>query len=142
MRKHADFAMYQVKKTEKGKIAEFNQDIYEEEFRDSQIRREFHRFVEEELVTYYFQPIVSAKTGEIEAYEALMRSELPILKNPDVVMKIAREEGALREIIPRDTGIQRTERKESDQGRCTSLCKFHCEPAYGQRRRGRICTAF
>ena len=29
--------MYQVKKTEKGKIAEFNQDIYEEEFRDSQI---------------------------------------------------------------------------------------------------------
>ena len=98
MRKHADFAMYQVKKTEKGKIAEFNQDIYEEEFRDSQIRREFHRFVEEELVTYYFQPIVSAKTGEIEAYEALMRSELPILKSPDVVMKIAREEGALREI--------------------------------------------
>ena len=98
MRKHADFAMYQVKKTEKGKIAEFNQDIYEEEFRDSQIRREFHRFVEEELVTYYFQPIVSAKTGEIEAYEALMRSELPILKRPDVVMKIAREEGALREI--------------------------------------------
>ena len=85
MRKHADFAMYQVKKTEKGKIAEFNQDIYEEEFRDSQIRREFHRFVEEELVTYYFQPIVSAKTGEIEAYEALMRSELPILKSPDAV---------------------------------------------------------
>ena len=90
--------MYQVKKTEKGEIAEFNQDIYEEEFRDSQIRREFHRFVEEELVTYYFQPIISAKTGEIEAYEALMRSELPILKRPDVVMKIAREEGALREI--------------------------------------------
>lgn len=54
--------------------------------------------MEEELVTYYFQPIVSAKTGEIEAYEALMRSELPILKSPDVVMKIAREEGALREI--------------------------------------------
>ena len=98
LKKYADFAMYQVKKTEKGKIAEFDQDVYEEEFRDSQIRCEFHRFVKEELVTYYFQPIVSAKTGEIEAYEALMRSELPILKRPDVVMKIAREEGALREI--------------------------------------------
>lgn len=98
MRKHADFAMYQVKKTEKGRIAEFDQDIYEEEFRDSQIRREFHRFVEEELVTYYFQPIISAKTGEVKAYEALMRADLPILKRPDVVMKIAREEGALREI--------------------------------------------
>lgn len=98
MRKHADFAMYQVKKTEKGRIVEFDQDVYEEKFRDSQIRREFHRFVDEELVKYYFQPIISAKTGEIEAYEALMRSELPILKRPDVVMKIAREEGALREI--------------------------------------------
>ena len=98
MRKHADFAMYQVKRSEKGRIAEFNQEEYEEEFRDSQIRREFHRFIEEELVTYYFQPIISAKTGKIEAYEALMRSDLPILKRPDVVMKIAREEGALREI--------------------------------------------
>lgn len=98
MRKHADFAMYQVKRTEKGKIAEFDQKIYDEKFRDSQIRQEFHRFIKEELVTYYFQPIISARTGEIEAYEALMRSNLPILKRPDVVMKIAREEGALREI--------------------------------------------
>lgn len=98
MRKHADFAMYQVKQTDKGRIAEFDQKVYEEKFRDSQIRKEFHRFVKEELVTYYFQPIISAKTGKIEAYEALMRANLPILKRPDVVMKIAREEGALREI--------------------------------------------
>lgn len=98
MRKHADFAMYQVKQTDKGRIAEFDQKEYEEKYRDSQIRKEFHRFVKEELVTYYFQPIISAKTGKIEAYEALMRANLPILKRPDVVMKIAREEGALREI--------------------------------------------
>lgn len=98
MRKHADFAMYQVKQSDKGRIAEFDQQVYEEKFRDSQIRKEFHRFVKEELVTYYFQPIVSARTGEIKAYEALMRTELPLLKRPDVVMKIAREEGALREI--------------------------------------------
>lgn len=81
-----------------GGIAEFDQKAYEEKYRDSQIRKEFHRFVKEELVTYYFQPIISAKTGKIEAYEALMRANLPILKRPDVVMKIAREEGALREI--------------------------------------------
>ena len=98
MRKHADFAMYQVKQTDKGRIAEFDQKAYEEKYRDSQIRKEFHRFAKEELVTYYFQPIISAKTGKIEAYEALMRANLPILKRPDVVMKIAREEGALREI--------------------------------------------
>ena len=57
----------------------------------------------------YFQPIISAKTGKIEAYEALMRANLPILKRPDVVMKIAREEGALRE-IERMTMFRATER--------------------------------
>lgn len=60
--------------------------------------KNFIVLLNEELVTYYFQPIISAKTGKIEAYEALMRANLPILKRPDVVMKIAREEGALREI--------------------------------------------
>ena len=39
MRKHADFAMYQVKQTDKGRIAEFDQKAYEEKYRDSQIRK-------------------------------------------------------------------------------------------------------
>ena len=98
MRKHADFAMYQIKKKQKGKIGEFDSSIYDQEFRDSQIRKEFHRFVDEELVTYYFQPLVCARTGKVLAYEALMRSELPTLKRPDVIMNIAREEGALGDI--------------------------------------------
>lgn len=98
MRKHADFAMYQIKKKQKGRIGEFDRSIYDQEFRDSQIRQEFHRFVDEELVKYYFQPLVCARTGKVLAYEALMRSELPILKRPDVVMNIAREEGALGDI--------------------------------------------
>lgn len=98
MRKHADFAMYQIKKSGKGRIGEFVPEAYEKEFRDSQIRREFHRFVDEELVMYYFQPLVCARTGKILAYEALMRADLPMLKRPDVVMNIAREEGALADI--------------------------------------------
>ena len=98
MRKHADFAMYQIKKKQKGKIGEFDRTVYDQEFRDSQIRQEFHRFVDEELVKYYFQPLVCARTGKVLAYEALMRSELPILKRPDVIMNIAREEGALGDI--------------------------------------------
>lgn len=38
MRKHADFAMYQIKKKQKGRIGEFDRSIYDQEFRDSQIR--------------------------------------------------------------------------------------------------------
>ena len=96
MRKHADFAMYQVKQTDKGKNC---RDLTRRHMKRNTVTvrfvKEFHRFVKEELVTYYFQPIISAKTGKIEAYEALMRANLPILKRPDVVMKIAREEGCI-----------------------------------------------
>lgn len=36
--------MYQVKQTDKGRIAEFDQKAYEEKYRERQIRKEFHRF--------------------------------------------------------------------------------------------------
>lgn len=98
LKKQADFAMYQVKKTQKGVLGEFDEEIYAKEFQDSLIRSEFHRLVEEELVTYYFQPIVSAETGETVAFEALMRIGLSVLKNPEVVMRVAREEGGLHDI--------------------------------------------
>lgn len=96
--KYSDFAMYEVKRTGKGRIAEFDKAAYEEKFRDNQIRKEFHQFINEELVTYYFQPLFSARTGKAKAYEALMRANLPFLNNPEMVMRIAREEGALYEI--------------------------------------------
>ena len=47
---------------------------------------------------YYFQPIFSAQTGRVHAYEALMRSDLPTLRSPATIMKLAREQGALYEI--------------------------------------------
>lgn len=90
--------MYEVKRTGKGRIAEFDKAAYEEKFRDNQIRKEFHQFINEELVTYYFQPLFSARTGKVKAYEALMRVNLPLLNNPEMVMRIAREEGTLYEI--------------------------------------------
>ena len=41
------------------------------------MRRLFHKMLNEELFTYYFQPIVSATDGSIFAYEALMRGKSP-----------------------------------------------------------------
>ena len=52
----------------------------------------------EELVTYHFQPIVSARTGEIMAYEALMRVDLPTIHSPMKVMRLAKEEHCLHDI--------------------------------------------
>ncbi|MFR9066920.1 MAG: EAL domain-containing protein [Faecalibacterium prausnitzii] len=44
---------------------------------------------------YCFQPIFSARSGRVVAYEALMRSDLPTLRSPATIMKLAREQGAL-----------------------------------------------
>ena len=48
---------------------------------------EFYQLIEKEQLTYHFQPILSAKNGEIIAYEALMRSQLATLKNPEIILK-------------------------------------------------------
>lgn len=98
LKKYADFAMYQVKHASKGRIAEFDLDVYKQEAYAERTRREFHQLISKEQVRYYFQPIFSARTGRVNAYEALMRSNLPTLRSPATIMKLAREQGALYEI--------------------------------------------
>lgn len=91
----ADFAMYTVKKTVKGAFKEFDETAY---LRDSYLLKErenLNRFIEEELVEYYFQPIVNAKTGEVFAYEALMRPQMEGLRTPMEVLNLARSQSKL-----------------------------------------------
>lgn len=98
MMKFADFAMYQVKHTEKGRLEDFDLGVYSRDSYLNQSRAEFARLLELELVTYHFQPIVDGATGAIRAYEALMRVSLPTIRTPDTVLKLAREAGRLQEI--------------------------------------------
>lgn len=49
----------------------------------------FSVLVEKNLFSYYFQPIVNAKNGEIYAYEALMRTDPSIGMNPLQVLETA-----------------------------------------------------
>lgn len=96
--KYADFAMYQVKHSTKGQMKDFDIGVYNQEAYIARTRREFHQLISEERMYYYFQPIFSAQTGRVHAYEALMRSDLPTLRSPATIMKLAREQGALYEI--------------------------------------------
>ena len=98
LKRYADFAMYQVKHSTKGRMQDFDLDVYNQEAYASRTRREFQQLISEERVHYVLQPIFSAHTGEVHAYEALMRSELPTLRSPATVMKLAQEQGALYEI--------------------------------------------
>lgn len=98
LKKYADFAMYQVKHSTKGQMKDFDIGVYNQEAYIARTRREFHQLISEERMYYYFQPIFSAQTGRVHAYEALMRSDLPTLRSSATIMKLAREQGALYEI--------------------------------------------
>jgi len=96
--KYSDYAMYKIKRTVKGNISEFNKDEYNEDFFLLSSQEELNKLLDEELIGYAFQPIVNAKTGEVFAYEALMRSQLDSLKNPLHIIKLATADSRLYEI--------------------------------------------
>lgn len=96
--KYADFAMYKVKNSIKGKIWDFDKDSYLKEYYLLQNKEELNKLIEQEMVTYYFQPIVEAATGRVYAYEALMRSNLETIPSVKEVLTLARQEFKLRHI--------------------------------------------
>ena len=90
--KYADFAMYKVKNSSKGKIGEFDKEIYNKESFLLSCKEELNEMLENEEVDYYFQPIVDAKTAKILGYEALMRASVPNLNSPDKILLVAQNE--------------------------------------------------
>ena len=58
----------------------------------------FNRLIDENLFQYHFQPIVNAKTGEVFAYEALMRTDETISLSPNEILAIAGRENRLYDI--------------------------------------------
>ena len=96
--KYADFAMYTVKNTEKGQIAEFDSKLYHRDSFLLHSKEELNKLIEEEAVHYVFQPIVDARTGDIFAYEALMRPVSLHLTSPADVLRIAETQSRLRQI--------------------------------------------
>lgn len=98
LRKYADFAMYQVKHSRKGELLEFDPEVYRTSLQERRCHEEFRRLINEELISYHFQPIIDAKDGSVFAYEALMRVDLPTLCSPADVLRLAREENCLHEV--------------------------------------------
>ena len=96
--KYADFAMYTIKHSTKGKIAEFNIEYYNKDSILMTGVEEMNRIIEEERLKYAFQSIISVKTGEVYGYEALMRPQSQIFKSPLDFIRIAKKSAKLYEI--------------------------------------------
>lgn len=95
---YSDFAMYKVKQSMKGDLGEFDLGIYNKDAYLIQAKTELNKLIEQEQVTYFFQPIIHGKTGEIFAYEALMRADMTMLHNPAEILALAKQESKLNQI--------------------------------------------
>lgn len=63
-----------------------------------EIYKSFELLIEKNLFDYHFQPIVSVKTGNIIAYEALMRPDKSVNMNPGEVIQTAIEYDRLDDV--------------------------------------------
>lgn len=96
--KYADFAMYQIKKSSKGSIKAFDKESYVKDYILVQGVGELDRIIMDESIKYAYQPIVSFETGEIFAYEALIRPSSDLLGSPDNLLRVAAAQSKLDKI--------------------------------------------
>lgn len=89
---YADFAMYMVKRDRKGELSEFNLEIYNQNAYLLHCMEELNTLIEQEMIDYQFQPIIDVHTGEIFAYEALMRPRSENIKSPLELIALAKSQ--------------------------------------------------
>ncbi len=96
--KYADFTMYTVKHSTKGRIAEFDVNLYTKDSILVTGVEEMNSIIDEQRIRYAFQTIISAHDGSVYGYEALMRPQSETLRSPMEFIRIARTCAKLGEV--------------------------------------------
>ena len=96
--KYADFAMYTIKHSKKGGLAEFDMETYAADSVLLTGVEEVNRIIDERSVRYAFQSIISTKTGQIYGYEALMRPLSNIFQSHLELLRTAKTGAKLYEL--------------------------------------------
>jgi len=73
----ADIAMYRAKSLGKGRYTLFDQEMYEQTLRLTQLESELHYALEHKEFELYYQPIISLETDTLSGFEALIRWKNP-----------------------------------------------------------------
>ncbi len=96
--KIADFTMLEAKHREKGSIYEFNKFRYENMSYLLENSEAINKLIDEQLIKFAFQPIVDLKTGDIYAYEALMRPLITEFNGPLEILSVAAAQSKLPQL--------------------------------------------
>lgn len=80
------------------KFQKYDKNLMEKRAVEYTMSQKLSKLISENLFTYHYQPIVSAKDGSIIAYEALMRTDEEIGMNPLEILKYAKMNNQLYDI--------------------------------------------
>lgn len=105
--RNADTAMYRAKAHGKNRYEIFDPDMHERAIRRLELENDLRKAIDNEELAVYYQPIVCLKTGQIKAFEALVRWTHPERGpiSPAEFVPIAEETGL---IVPLGQYVMRT----------------------------------
>ena len=88
----SDFALYEVKRTGRGRVAIYDSHLHAEAQRRDQLSTQLRDAIEGERLRFYFQPTIDLSTGNVRGFEALARwpHASEGLIHPSVFVPIAR----------------------------------------------------
>ena len=86
----ASFALYDATSSSLGTIRAFSEENYTRQKNDYEDIRKFSKLIDYNLFKYHYQPIIDAHSGNIIAYEVLMRTDAAIGFNPLQILNIAK----------------------------------------------------
>lgn len=95
---YADFSMYEIKKNKKGGIKLFDKESYIKDYILVKGVGELNNILAEERIMYVFQPIVDIRNKCVYAYEALMRPQSDMLRNPADFLRVAEAQSKLNQV--------------------------------------------
>ncbi|MBR4555331.1 MAG: EAL domain-containing protein [Ruminococcus sp.] len=85
----AEYTLYEAVSNGVGSIALYSMEKYESQKSEYAGIRKFLHLIDNNLFSYHFQPIVDVRTGDVVAYEALMRTDKSIGMRPVEVLGYA-----------------------------------------------------
>lgn len=90
--RYSSYAIYEARTMFYGSVHAFSMEAYNRAaFIEKRVEK-FHKIIENNLIEYVFQPIISLSNGSVFGYEALMRSKGSELKLPGEILEIAKSE--------------------------------------------------